>query len=141
MSIRILLADDHEAMRDALYNLLCRMPEVEPAGTVGDGRAAVETVGRIIPDLVIMDINMPVMNGIEATRKVKRIIPDIKVLCISICQSEQLVRDALAAGASGYLLKEFAFFELPAAIRAVWRGECYLSFALTQYSHRNNSSS
>lgn len=127
MTIKIILAEDHEIMRKGLHGLISRLPGIEVISTVSDGKAAVETARRLLPDLVLMDIRMPIMDGIEATRQLKSELADIKVLCLSMHRSESCVHSALQAGASGYLLKNCAVSELDRAIRAVYQGKTYVT--------------
>src|ERR1043165_10175703 len=106
--VRILIADDHEIVRRGLRNLLETQPEWEVAGEAITGREAIEEARRLSPDLVIMDISMPEMNGLEATRQICKIAPDTQVLILSIHENEQLVHEVLEAGARGYILKSDA---------------------------------
>ena len=123
MSIRILLADDHAVVRDGLRALLDAEPGMEVVGSVADGREAVLAVKRLQPDVVVMDINMPGLNGIEATRSVLELQPPPQVLILSMHGSSEHIYRALQAGARGYLLKDRPAAELAAAVRRVRRGE------------------
>ncbi len=127
MSIRILLADDHAVVRDGLRALLDAEPGMEVVGSVADGREAVLAVKRLQPDVVVMDINMPGLNGIEATRSVLELQPPPQVLILSMHGSSEHIYRALQAGARGYLLKEAAGSEVVGAVRAVAAGRRYLS--------------
>ena len=122
---RALLADDHSMMLAGLQKLVEETCEV--VGTVGDGRALVEAAQRLQPDLIILDIAMPLLNGIDAARQIKRLSPDTKLIFLTMQTSPTYATEALAAGANGYLLKHSAPVELPLAINAALRGQCYLT--------------
>ena len=130
MSIRILLADDHEIVLNGLRALLEQQPSMEVIEEVKDGREAVQITFEQMPDLVVMDVAMPGMNGIEATRRITKKHPEVKVLCLSMHSDKRFVLAALEAGASGYLLKECALEELIRAIRIVEANRIYLSPAV-----------
>lgn len=127
MSIRILLVDDHKIVREGVCALLERQPDMEVVAEAEDGHRAVNLVQELLPDVVIMDIAMPVLNGIEATRQIVAKHPGIKVLILSIHSDSLLVTEAMRAGASGYMLKDCAFEELVCAIHAVVSNQTYLS--------------
>ena len=127
MSIRILLADDHKIMRDGLRSLLEKKPDMEVVGEAEDGRKTVQLARRLKPDVVIMDVSMPDMNGMEATRRIIAQLSGIKVVALSVHSDRRFVAGMLSAGASGYLLKDCAFEELENAIRAVVVDRTYLS--------------
>jgi two-component system response regulator NreC len=130
--IRVLIADDHQIVRDGLRSLLEKEPDLEVIAAVEDGRATVRMVEELQPDVVIMDISMPGLNGIEATRKITRDFPNIKVIALSMHDDGRFVTNMLKAGASGYLLKDCAFKELTKAIHVVVRaGKSYLSPDIT----------
>jgi DNA-binding NarL/FixJ family response regulator len=124
---RIILADDHMAIREALRALIEEQADLEVVGEAENGRAAVRLAVERSPDVVLMDVSMPVMNGIEATRRITVKIPGVKVLGLSMHADEKLVREMLQVGASGYVLKDRADKELAEAIRAVTAGRMYLS--------------
>jgi DNA-binding NarL/FixJ family response regulator len=126
---RILMADDHELLLDGLRRLL--EAEFELIGTVADGRAAVEAYEQLRPDVVLLDIGMPGLNGIEATRQIRRAFPDARVIFVTMQTDRVYVEEALRAGASGYVVKQGAAGELIEAIRAVLRGRRYVSQRLT----------
>ncbi|MBE0537780.1 MAG: response regulator transcription factor [Phycisphaerae bacterium] len=126
MSIKVLLVDDHEIMREGLVALLRRHPEYETAGQASDGRAAVEMVRELVPELVIMDIEMPNLNGIEATRQMMEINPNVKIMALSTHSRRSIVVKMLQAGAAGYMLKESAFTELMEGLKAMTEGRTYL---------------
>ena len=127
MAIRVLLADDHHLMREGLRALLAREPDVELVGEAGNGREALSLVEQLRPDVVIMDVAMPDMNGMEATHRLKESLPDVRVLALSMHADKRFVRQMLLAGAAGYLMKGCTFEELVRAIRTVASGETYLS--------------
>lgn len=131
MKLRILLADDHVILREGLKALLEQDPKLTVAGEAGNGAEAVRLAAELEPDLVIMDLNMPVMSGVEATREIVRNHPHIKVLALSMENDRTFVVEVLKAGASGYLLKETAFAELLDAVRTVGRGETFLPKKIT----------
>jgi DNA-binding NarL/FixJ family response regulator len=132
MSIRIVLADDHRLMRDGLRAILASEDDFEIVGEAENGREAVELAGTLVPDVVIMDIGMPDLNGVEATRQIKACNPAIKVVALSMYADRGYVLGTLEAGASGYLLKTNAYDEVHRAVRAVARGKEYLSPDVTQ---------
>jgi len=131
MSIRILLADDHALIREGLRSLLEKQPDMEVVAEADEGRRAVELVRELSPDVVIMDVTMPRLGGIEATRQITGEFPAVKVIALSIHSRRRFVADMLSAGASGYILKECLFDELVQAIRAVSEGGRYLSPRIT----------
>jgi DNA-binding NarL/FixJ family response regulator len=131
-TIRILLADDHTILRDGIRSLLEDEPDMEVIGEAEDGHAAVKMTGQLGPDVVVMDIAMPLLNGLEATRQIKRNNPQVKVLILTMHENEEYIRQVLATGAMGYILKDAAARELLGAIRAVHRGEAVLSPAITR---------
>jgi DNA-binding NarL/FixJ family response regulator len=131
MSIKIILADDHKIMREGLRVLIEKQSDMNVVGETDDGRTTVRMVQELSPDVVIMDIRMPDMNGIEATRQILGTDSRIKVIALSAYAEKQFVRRMLNAGASGYLLKDCAFGELVNAIRAVIANRSYLSPEIT----------
>ena len=130
MSIKIVLADDHAMLRDGLSRSFEQEKDIIIAGHASDGYAAIELVKELSPDLVIMDIGMPGLNGIETTRQITKDYPQIKVIGLSMHSSDKYVREMFRAGASGYLLKNCAFEELVEAVRAVMSGKTYISPAI-----------
>ena len=131
MPTRILLVDDHAIIRQGLSSLLEKQPDIEVVGGVEDGRQAVDSARKLAPDLVIMDISMPNLNGIDATRKIAEEISGVKIIALSIHSSRRFVTEMLKAGASGYILKDCLFDELMGAIKTVLGGGIYLSPKIT----------
>ena len=131
MSIKVLLADDHRIVREGLRVLLETEADMEVIAEAEDGLVLFGLVQEMLPDIVIMDVAMPNLNGIEATRRIIGTAPGIKVLALSMYSDRQFVIGMLSAGASGYLLKDCAFEELVQAIRAVAANRTYLSPGIT----------
>ena len=125
--IRILLADDHKLVRQGFRLILASQEDMEVVGETGNGREAVELSKSLKPDVVLMDVTMPELNGIEATRRIREASPHIRVLALSVHRDSVYVREIVRAGAEGYLLKESADTDLLAAVRAVGEGNSYLS--------------
>ena len=125
--IRVLLADDHKLVRAGIRSLLERLPDVEVVAEASDGREAIRLVEQHDPQIVLMDLAMPGLNGLEATQHLTKAFPKVRVLILSIYADEEHVYQGLRAGAAGYLLKGAATEELELAIRSVARGETYLS--------------
>ncbi len=130
-NISVLLVDDHAMLRKGMALLLDEEEDIEVIGEADDGEQAIAQARALQPDVVVMDINMPGMNGIEATRRIVSEFPDIKIIALSIHSGKRFVDDMLSAGAAGYLLKESVPEELLQGIRAVMRGDMYLSSAVT----------
>jgi DNA-binding NarL/FixJ family response regulator len=131
MSIKILLADDHQIMRDGLRSLIEQQGGMEVVAEAENGRAAVKLTRKFRPDVIVMDINMPDLNGIDATRQIVAEFPGTKVIAFSMYTDHQFVAGALKAGVSGYLQKDSAFEELERAIRTVISNQTYLSPKIT----------
>ena len=131
MSIRIILADDHAIVRHGLSKLLQQEKDMEVIAQAQDGHSTVELTRELSPDMVIMDIGMPDLNGIEATRHIIRDFPQVKVIGLSMHSGQKFVSEMLRAGASGYLLKDCALEELTTAIKTVADGKIYLSPGIT----------
>lgn len=127
MNIHILLADDHTILRAGLKMMLNAQPDMEVVGEAQDGRQALHEAQRLHPDIILMDITMPDMNGIEATKQVKKYLPEVKVLILTMHENEEYVFQALRAGASGYMLKEAADTDLINALHVIQSGNFYLS--------------
>jgi DNA-binding NarL/FixJ family response regulator len=126
MAMKILLVDDHEIMREGICALLRKHPEMEVVGQAADGRMALEMVKQFGPDVVVMDIGMPNLNGIEATRQMTLENPHIKVMALSTHSDGSVVARMIKAGATGYMLKESAFSELLDGLRTMAEGKTYL---------------
>jgi len=127
MGIRIVLADDHAILRDALSQAFQQENDMEVVGQAPDGRAAVEMAREFLPDIVVMDINMPLLNGIEATREIRREAPGVRVIVLSMHSDKPCIREIFRAGAFAYLHKNCGFDELAGAVRAVAQGKTYVS--------------
>ncbi len=130
--IRILIADDHTILRQGIRSLLEREPDIQVIGEAEDGHTAIKLAGELQPDVVLMDISMPLLNGLEATRQIRRDSPSVKVLILSMYDNEDYIRQSLSAGAMGYILKDADVNELLAAIRAVYQNDAVLSPAITR---------
>lgn len=131
MSIRILLADDHKIIREGLRSLLEKDPELEVIAEAGDGTTTVKLARKLKPEVVIMDITMPDLNGIEATRQIMAELLNVKVIALSMHSDRRFVVGMLKAGASGYLLKDCAFDELIHTVHTVVSNRIYLSPGIT----------
>jgi DNA-binding NarL/FixJ family response regulator len=125
--IKVLLVDDHATVREGLRYLLEAQPDIKVVGVATDGREAVDQVMQGCPDVVVMDIAMPKLNGIEATQRIIQECPDVQIVILSMQASNEQIFRALQAGARGYLLKETAGIEVATAVRAVYAGQRYLS--------------
>jgi len=130
--IKVLLAEDHTIVRKGLRSLLESEKGILVVGEAADGREAIDQVGRLRPDVVIMDIGMPGLNGLESTRQIKERYANIQVLILTVHTSEEYVFQILRAGASGYVVKQAAPKELISAIRAVNRGDAFLSPSISR---------
>ena len=130
--IRILIADDHTLLRNGICALLEAEQDMIIVGEASDGREAVRLSGQLKPNVVLMDIAMPLLNGLEATRQIKREHPEIHVLVLTMYDNEEYFREMLEVGASGYIIKRAAASELVNAIRAVYSDEAVLSPAITR---------
>jgi two-component system response regulator NreC len=130
--VRVLLAEDHTIVRKGLRSLLDGEAGIEVIGEAEDGREAVEKVGQLLPDVVLMDITMPGLNGLEATRQIKKRFPEVRVLILTMHANEEYILQILRARASGYVVKQAAPSELVSAIQAVYRGESFLSPSISR---------
>lgn len=144
MSLRIILADDHKIVRDGLRALLENQSGMEVVAEADNGRATVRLARDLLPDVVIMDIGMPDLNGIDATRQITTELPKVKVIALSMHSDRRFVVQMFKAGASGYLLKDCAFEELARAVCAVQKSQTYLSPAvagpvMADYIHQQSS--
>lgn len=139
--IKIALADDHKVVRQGLRALLEGVKEFKVVAEAGDGKEIVELVLREKPDVAVIDLAMPSLNGVEATRRIVRDSPAVRVLVLSMYTGEEYVREALGAGAAGYLVKDSAADDLVEAIRRVARGESFLSPAIAHLADRSGAAS
>ncbi|MBM4465406.1 MAG: response regulator transcription factor [Chloroflexi bacterium] len=130
--IRVLLAEDHTIVRKGLRSLLEGEAGIEVIGEAEDGREAIQMTQRLLPDVVLMDISMPALNGLEATRQIKKLFPGVKVLILTMHADEEYVFQILRAGASGYVVKKAAPAELVLAIQAVRQGNSFLSPSISR---------
>jgi len=127
MSIRVLVVDDHKIMREGLRSLLEKQPDIEVVAEAESAREALRLVQELTPDIVIIDVVMPSLNGIEATRRILAKVQGVKVIALSMYADKRFVMEMLRAGASGYLLKDCAFEELDEAIRTVTQDRTYIT--------------
>lgn len=130
--IRVLICDDHTILREGIRLLLNAQPDIEVVGETSDGRDAVAQARALKPDVILMDIAMPLLNGLEATRQIRRDDPNARVLVLTMYESDEYVAQMLEAGATGYVLKKVAGSELVYAIRAVYQGEAFLYPSITK---------
>jgi two-component system response regulator NreC len=141
MSIKVLIVDDHTIVRHGLSRSIQQQEDMEVVGQAGDGRAAVEMTKKVSPNVILMDVSMPYLNGIEATREILRECPDVRIIALSMHSAKRYVREMFRAGASGYLLKDCEFEELVQTIRLIAEGQTYISPSISQivvenYAHR-----
>lgn len=134
--IHIMLADDHTLVRAGIRALLEKLPEVKVVGEASDGREVLNLVKTLRPDVVLMDIAMPGLNGLEAAERMARDFPEVRVIILSMHNNEEYVLRALKAGAAGYLLKKAAMAELKIAVNCVVHGEVYLSREISLQLHK-----
>jgi DNA-binding NarL/FixJ family response regulator len=134
MAVEILIADDHKLMREGLSSLLSQQPEIHVVAQAKTGREAVQLTERHSPDVVVMDVSMPDLNGIDATRQIISRRPRTKVVALSMHSDRQFVAEMFRAGASGYLLKDSAFEDLASAIRAVAKNETFIAPRISGFS-------
>jgi DNA-binding NarL/FixJ family response regulator len=127
MKSRILIAEDHNLLRQGLRSLVSSLPDFEVVGEGRDGKEAVRQAISLTPDLILMDLSMPGMNGIEATAQIKRRMPGVKIVALTAYKTDEYVREALRAGADGYILKDASYDELVMALRSVIGGKKFLS--------------
>lgn len=132
MSIKIIIADDHQLFREGMVKLLSNTDSITVIAEAENGEMVIEKAKEHNPDIILMDIGMPNMNGIEATQVIKRELPDIKIIALSMHAGKEYVQDILDAGASGYLLKSCGFDELIKAIKSVYNGMSFLSEKITE---------
>jgi DNA-binding NarL/FixJ family response regulator len=132
MKIRVMLADDHDLVRAGVRSLLEKMTDIEVVAEAGDGHQALELTKKLLPDVVLMDVAIPGLNGLEALARITKEFPAVKVIILSMHANEEYVLQALRAGACGYLVKDAAVAELELAVRAVTRGETHLSSRISK---------
>jgi len=130
--LRILIADDHEVARKGIRSLLENHPGWEICGEASDGREAVASVTKLKPDVLLLDIGMPNLNGLDATRQILAIMPEARILILRVHDSEQVVREVLAAGARGFLLKSDTGRDLVTAVEALQQGRTFLTSKVAQ---------
>ncbi|WP_026370868.1 response regulator [Kallotenue papyrolyticum] len=130
--VRIVLVDDHAMLRDGVRMVLEAQPGFEVVGTADNGYDAIQLIAELRPDIAILDVAMPGLNGLQATREIRNVSPETQVVILSMHEGEEYLREALRAGAAGYVLKRAAAKELVGAIQAVQRGASYLDPALTR---------
>lgn len=126
-TVRILIAEDHTIVRKGLCSLLKNEKDIDVIGEAENGKEAIKQVEELNPDVVVMDISMPLLNGLDATRQIKKRFPEVKVLVLTVHSNEEYISEILKAGASGYIVKKAAPEELVAAIHAISRGNSFLS--------------
>ena len=130
--IRVLIAEDHTIVRQGLSALLRGEADIEVVGEASDGAEATEMAKRLVPDVVLMDVAMKNLNGLDATRNIKKLFPSMKVLVLTMYDNEEMIFQILKAGASGYLVKDSAMTDLVSAIRAIHQGDSYLSPSISK---------
>lgn len=130
--IRVLLAEDHTIVREGLRSLLEATGRVEVVGEADNGRSAVEVARELLPDVAIVDVSMPELDGVEATRQIKKAVPQVRVIVLTMHSAEVYMKEVFRAGASGYLVKKTAARDLLMAVEAVMRDEMYLSPAISK---------
>lgn len=130
--LRILLAEDHKTVREGIKLLVNSQPDMEVIGEADNGEAAIEDVNRLSPDMIVMDVSMPVLNGLKATKRLRDNYPDLVILILTRHTDDGYLQQLIGAGANGYVLKQSAPDELINAIRAVGSGKNYLDPALTE---------
>ena len=130
--IRVLLAEDHTIVRQGIAALLRTESDMEVVGEASNGIEAIELAKKLVPDVVLMDIGMRHLNGLEATREIKRLFPSMKILVLTMHDNEEWIFQILRAGASGYLIKDLAMTDLITALRAVYHGDSYLSPSISK---------
>ncbi|ACN15516.1 TRAP-type C4-dicarboxylate transporter, periplasmic solute-binding protein [Desulforapulum autotrophicum HRM2] len=135
--IKVLVAEDHTIVRKGLCSLLYSEPDIEVVGEAENGREAIKMVEELAPDVVLMDISMPELNGMDATRQLKKKYPDVKILILSMHSTEEYIFETLRAGASGYLIKRSAPTDLIKAIHAAHAGDCFLSPSISKKVIKN----
>ena len=130
--LRVLIAEDHQTVREGVKLLIDSQPDMEVVGEAGDGQIAIEEAVRLTPDVLLMDISMPNLNGLKATKRLQTVRPNIKILILTRHTDDGYLQQLLSAGASGYVLKQSAPTELISAIRTIAAGNAYLDPSLTR---------
>jgi DNA-binding NarL/FixJ family response regulator len=130
--ITVLVAEDHTIVRKGICSLIDGKADIRVIGEAEDGREAIEKTEALTPDVVLMDITMPRLNGLEATRQIKKRLPQVKILALTMYTNEEYILQVIQAGASGYVVKQAAPAELISAIHAVYRGDSFLSPAISK---------
>ena len=131
-NIKVLIADDHTIVRKGLCSLLRDEGDITVVGEAKNGREVLDTIEGLLPDVIVMDVNMPLLNGIEVTRHVKKAFPSTEIIILTMYSDEEYVHEALMAGASGFLLKDTIPQDLVTAIRTVFQGESFLSPSISK---------
>lgn len=137
MSIKVLIADDHQIMREGLRAMLEKEHDIKIVGEAEDGRIVERLARELVPDVIIMDVAMPNLNGIEATRQIAAELPGVKIIALSMYDERRFVLNMLNAGAAGYILKDDAFKNLSKAIRMVMANKTYLSNEISDVLENN----
>lgn len=132
MPIRIIISDDHQLFRVGIANLLASSPEIEIVAQAENGLEAIEKAKSLNPDVVIMDLTLPIINGVEATRIIHKELPETRILVLSMHAEKNYIKEALEAGAAGYLFKDCTYDQLIEAINSVCQGKNYLSEKITE---------
>ena len=130
--LRIFIAEDHQTVREGIKLLVNAQQDMEVIGEAGDGETAIKEVGRLKPDIVLMDISMPTMNGLKATKRLRSMSPDVKILTLTRHTDDGYLQQLIGAGANGYVLKQSAPNELIKAIRTIGEGNAYIDPSLTR---------
>ena len=139
MLIRILIVDDHGVMRAGLRSMLEDVSEFEIVGEASNGHEALQLASEYLPDIVLLDIGLPDIDGIEVTRRLRKLVPQSQVILLTVYEDESLLREAIEAKASGYVIKRAVEAELISAIQAVSRGDMYIHPAITHFLFKNLS--
>ena len=131
--IKVFIVDDHKILREALIILLSQQENIEVVGEAADGIEALKNIARIKPDIAIIDISLPKLNGIDLASRLKQEFPEIRIIILTMHKSEEFIAKALQAGVKGYILKDNALEELIQSIEAVYQGDIFLSQGVTQH--------